>query len=56
MTWARGICISALCGTFGGGTYPGDGVTAALFKQNGIHVFNEFQIEDALDFLEGLEE
>lgn len=43
-------------GTFGGGTYPGQGVTAALFNQNGIRVFNEFQIEDAQEFLEGLEE
>jgi uncharacterized protein YbbK (DUF523 family) len=43
-------------GTFGGGTYPGQGVTAALLNQNGIRVFNEFQIEDALHFLEELKE
>lgn len=42
-------------GEFGGGTVPGKGVTAALLEQNGIQVFNEFQIEDALEFLTGLE-
>lgn len=42
-------------GNFKGGTVPGKGVTAALFEQNGIRVFNEFQIEEALEFLTDLE-
>lgn len=43
-------------GTFTGGQIPGKGVTAELLEQNGIRVFSENQIEDALLFLKSLEE
>jgi len=33
----------------------GKGVTAALFERNGIHVFNEKEIEKAVEFLESYE-
>ncbi len=42
-------------GHFKGGTTPGKGVTAELFEQNGIRVFSEDQIEDALEYLTDLE-
>jgi uncharacterized protein YbbK (DUF523 family) len=34
-------------GTFTSRRIPGQGVTAALLQQAGIHVFNEFQFEEA---------
>jgi uncharacterized protein YbbK (DUF523 family) len=34
-------------GTFTSRRVPGQGVTAALLRQAGIYVFNEFQIEEA---------
>ena len=43
-------------GNFKGGQVPGKGVTAELLEQNGIRVFSEDQIEDALVFLKSLEE
>lgn len=43
-------------GNFTGKQVPGKGVTAELLEQNGIRVFNEDQIEDALVFLKSLEE
>ncbi len=43
-------------GNFTGTKIPGKGVTAELLEQNGIRVFSEDQIEDALDFLKSLEE
>lgn len=42
-------------GNFSGETVPGRGVTAELFEQNGIRVFNEYQIEKALEYLNNLE-
>lgn len=42
-------------GMFKGGTTPGRGVTAELFEQNGIRVFSENQIEDALAYLQSVE-
>ena len=42
-------------GSFGGGQVPGQGVTAALLEQNGIRVFSEDRIGEALAFLESLE-
>ena len=39
-------------GKFAGGTVPGMGVTAALFTQNGIRVFSEFQIDAAYEYLQ----
>lgn len=42
-------------GSFTGGTSPGKGVTAELLEQNGIRVFNEDQIEEALEYLKYLE-
>ena len=42
-------------GSFTGGTLPGKGVTAELFEQNGIRVFSEDQIEEALEYLKHLE-
>ena len=35
-------------GTFSGCLVPGDGVTAALLKQNGIAVYGESEIEELL--------
>ena len=43
-------------GNFTGKTIPGRGVTAELLEQNGISVFNEDQIEEALEHLENLED
>jgi uncharacterized protein YbbK (DUF523 family) len=43
-------------GNFTGKQIPGKGVTAELLEQNGIRVFSEDQIEDALVFLKSLEE
>ncbi len=43
-------------GNFKGGQVPGKGVTAELLEQNGIRVFSENQIEDALLYLKSLEE
>jgi uncharacterized protein YbbK (DUF523 family) len=40
-------------GTFTGCLVPGNGVTAALFRQHHIVVFNEGQIADAARFMEG---
>jgi uncharacterized protein YbbK (DUF523 family) len=42
-------------GQFTGETIAGQGVTAALLEQNGVRVFNEDQIADALQLLERLE-
>jgi len=42
-------------GRFSGETVPGQGVTAALLAQNGVHVFNEDQIEEAETLLTRLE-
>ena len=36
-------------GTFSGKLTPGDGVTAALFKKNGIEVFGESDLETLLE-------
>ena len=38
-------------GQFDGCLTEGDGVTAALLKQNGIHVIGESEIQSKLDFL-----
>jgi len=43
-------------GNFTGKQILGKGVTAELLEQNGIHIFNENQIEDALIFLKSLDE
>lgn len=43
-------------GNFTGKTVAGRGVTAELFEQNGIRVFSENHIEEALEFLQELEE
>ena len=39
-------------GTFTKTLKSGKGVTAALFERNGIHVFNEKEIEKAFEFIE----
>lgn len=39
-------------GTFAKTLKSGKGVTAALFERNGIHVFNEKEIEKAIEFIE----
>ncbi len=39
-------------GTFTKRFKPGKGITAALFERNGIHVFNEQEIEKAVEFIE----
>ncbi len=39
-------------GTFSGKLTEGEGITAALLKANGVQVFDETQIEDALAALE----
>lgn len=41
-------------GSFSGIKKPGKGVAAALLKENGIRVFNEFQIHEAEKFLKFL--
>ncbi len=43
-------------GSFTGGQIPGTGVTAELLKQNGIRVFSEDQIDDALIYLKKQED
>ena len=43
-------------GTFSGKLTPGDGVTAALLKANGIEVFGESEIEVLLEAEEVIEE
>lgn len=43
-------------GTFKGGTVPGKGVTAELLEQNGIRVFSEDRIEEAVAYLKSLED
>ena len=40
-------------GTFTGARIPGDGVTAALLRAVGIHVFDEHHIDDMIQALEG---
>lgn len=42
-------------GTFSGKKIKGQGFTAALLTQNGITVFNEFQLQEAAEFLKKLE-
>ena len=42
-------------GNFSGKQIPGKGVTAELLEQNGIRVFSEDQIGEALAFLKSLE-
>jgi uncharacterized protein YbbK (DUF523 family) len=42
-------------GTFSNTLKPGKGVTAALLTRNGIHVFNEDEIEAAEDYLKTIE-
>ena len=42
-------------GTFKGGTVPGKGVTAELMEQNGIRVFSENQLDEAMAFIGELE-
>ncbi len=39
-------------GSFSGIRKEGAGVTAALLKQNGIRVFNQYQLEELQDYLE----
>lgn len=39
-------------GTFTKTLKSGKGVTAALFERNGIHIFNEKEIEKAIEFIE----
>jgi uncharacterized protein YbbK (DUF523 family) len=39
-------------GTFTKTLKSGKGVTAAMFERNGIHVFNEKEIEKAIEFIE----
>ncbi len=41
-------------GNFSGATHPGQGVTAALLRENGIKVFNENQMEELGDLINGL--
>lgn len=42
-------------GSFSGKTVQGKGITAELLEQNGIRIFNEDQIEKALEHLKNLE-
>lgn len=42
-------------GTFSGVKKPGIGVTAALLEENGIRVFNEMEIPEAIIYLSTLE-
>lgn len=39
-------------GTFSGAKTSGDGVTAELFKENGICVFGESRLQELIDRLE----
>jgi len=39
-------------GSFRRNAIPGKGVTAALLAQNGVRVFNQHQLEEALKYLE----
>jgi uncharacterized protein YbbK (DUF523 family) len=41
-------------GTFSNTLKPGKGVTAALLERNGIRVFNEEEIEEAEEYLRGI--
>lgn len=45
-------CGEIYDGTFSGAKTAGDGVTAALFKENGIKVFGESKLEDLIKQLE----
>jgi uncharacterized protein YbbK (DUF523 family) len=42
-------------GTFTGTKLPGEGVTAALLRAHGVHVFSEHEIENAAACLHALE-
>ncbi|PIZ04916.1 MAG: DUF523 domain-containing protein [Gammaproteobacteria bacterium CG_4_10_14_0_8_um_filter_38_16] len=42
-------------GTFSGTVTAGSGVTAALLKENGMRVFNDDQLHEALEYLIALE-
>ncbi|GAB2845828.1 DUF523 domain-containing protein [Actinocorallia aurea] len=42
-------------GSFTGRKVPGSGLTTALLRDNGVHVFSETEIEKAEAFLSGLE-
>ena len=43
-------------GTFSGTKIPGKGVTAALLEENGIRIFNEMEIGQAMEYLKELEQ
>ena len=43
-------------GSFEGGTVPGKGVTATLMEQNGIRVFSENQLDEAIAYIRELED
>ena len=42
-------------GTFSSQLQPGEGVTAALLRQNGIRVFSQHQLEEAAHLLDALD-
>jgi uncharacterized protein YbbK (DUF523 family) len=42
-------------GTFSGAKIPGDGVTAALLRANGVVIFDENQLEEAAQYVASLE-
>ena len=44
-------CGTIYDGTFSGAKIPGDGVTAALFKENGIRVFGESRLGELIELL-----
>ncbi len=45
-------CGEIYDGTFTGAKIAGDGLTAALFKENGIQVFGETQLKDLIELLD----
>jgi uncharacterized protein YbbK (DUF523 family) len=43
-------------GTFTGAKIPGDGITAALLRANGVTIFDENQLDEAARYVASLEE
>ncbi|CAG8864500.1 hypothetical protein PS627_01061 [Pseudomonas fluorescens] len=41
-------------GSFSGAKVPGEGVTTALLRREGVWVFSELELDEAQDFLSGL--
>jgi len=56
LTESSPSCGSGLIhnGRFDGKKIPGEGITTRLLRKNNIQVFNQFQIEQALDFYQTL--